>query len=41
MERNGDDQHDQHGQSLAHGGLGVVDDDQLDVDGDGGQSWRQ
>ena len=37
-----DDQHDRHGQSLDHGGLGVVDDDlaRADVDDDGGQSWR-
>ena len=26
--------HDHDDQSLAHGGLGVVDDDQADVDGD-------
>ena len=29
-----DDQHDLDVQSLAHGGPGVVDDDQADVDGD-------
>ena len=44
MERNGDDQHDQHGQSLDHGGLGVVDDDLAragDVDVDIWKSWTQ
>ena len=34
MERKWDDQHDSDGQNLAHGGPGVIDDDQADVDGD-------